>query len=412
MSWHEDFFAEAVKEDLGKSGIKVAETLEIQKGPTEWWRLISSASPATVRGYIERRIPEPLIDGGTLDLSTLGMDGILAYTHGSFKTFADMERPQVFWFSDGSKVLAQVSRGLMRAYNFTTETEWEKPMTVYSSVSRVYGPWMYFDYVNNRILTKRSTALTSGRTVQTWDKDGNQLSYSTASVNHVHASAYAFRSFPEEPSKIYSLFWEDGGKPSVKITTPTVGQDPVTQSDAIMASTAGAVTVNDFENVTWSASIPRLHMFYFRSAGSVALSWFDETKKRVKYVLEVDGWNTVYTMPDIFTRAPSSVTGIGNFVTEMDGEFIVARSEITVTGNLAKPSGYSYPANLVILGVCKGVGDKDFLMFGNVGSNLYAFSIDGDTMDVTHTGWCGTPGVKFLETIPLFCWPVRVIWPL
>ena len=60
-----DFLSDAVALDLGKSGVKVAETLEIQVGE-EWWRLINAADVSTVRAYQGRQFPDPIVVGGKI----------------------------------------------------------------------------------------------------------------------------------------------------------------------------------------------------------------------------------------------------------------------------------------------------------------------------------------------------------
>ena len=57
----------------------------------------------------------------------------------------------------------------------------------------------------------------------------------------------------------------------------------------------------------------------------------------------------------------------------------------TVTGNLARPVGYSFPENFVVNGVCK-TGEKNFRLFGSVGSTLYSYTLDPDTMALDYHG--------------------------
>ena len=68
-----DFISDAVALDLGKSGVKVAETLEMQIG-NEWWRLINSSEPTTLSVFDRREGMQPAVVGGVL--STDNMDKI------------------------------------------------------------------------------------------------------------------------------------------------------------------------------------------------------------------------------------------------------------------------------------------------------------------------------------------------
>ena len=384
MSWYDDFLNEAVRQDLGKSGIKVAETLEIQTAPTEWWRLISSASPATVRGFVQRREPLPLIDGGEVHLEGVNLSVPMSYPYTAFTSgLADMESPQIAWGSDGCKIIFTITRSgtnaTLRVFNDVAEAEWTAEVPPYDPPEKRHGPWGYFDYVNNRLLVRRysGSGTTRRYTVETWDPYGVKNSTSSLTTGtHMLTTVYQFRSFPEEPTKVYSVFWSSGGIPKVKGTTVILGEDPISQSVSILCSDSGAVSITDFENVTWDSNLPKIHLFYFRQHASVAMAWWDETANRIKYVLEVDDWAVTYTMPDIFTSNPQTVVGIGNFVSEVDGEFLVAYSRQSGAGVFITPPGYSFPANLTILGACSGAGETDILIFGNVGSNLYSWSVD------------------------------------
>lgn len=65
-----DFLSDAVALDLGKSGVKVAETLEIEVG-NEWWRLINAADVTGARMYQGRQLPDPIVVGGKILLGDL-----------------------------------------------------------------------------------------------------------------------------------------------------------------------------------------------------------------------------------------------------------------------------------------------------------------------------------------------------
>jgi len=65
-----DFISDAVALDLGKSGVKVAETLEIKVGD-EWWNLINSKEQANLYTFTKRREKPAPYEPGTFDMQSI-----------------------------------------------------------------------------------------------------------------------------------------------------------------------------------------------------------------------------------------------------------------------------------------------------------------------------------------------------
>ncbi len=375
-----DFLSDAVALDLGKSGVKIAETLEIEVGD-EWWRLINAAAVTDARVYDARRKPSSLVDAGTIDLSSLVYGKKIGKANASSMP---KNGPFIFKFANGNIVLLYTFMSgtylTLTGHNITKDTTWTVgPIATYHST-----PWaVFFDGARDRI--GYSYASVSPRIYcRTLDEDGASTTlYTSGGYYYESPSAdyYGTFSLPEEPTKSYSIFWTSGTVPRIKTYTHAIGDD--------FGNKALGLTLNS--NAVALSSIPStavytagIHFFYLRSAESVGLAFLDGLDNRVKYILESESWGTVRILPDM-AAGSQELIGFGTIMLPVDGEFFYASFNKTVTGNLARPTGYSFPENFVVNGVYK-TGEKNFRLFGSVGSTLYSYTLDPDTMALDYHG--------------------------
>lgn len=400
MGWHEDFFAEAVKEDLGKSGIKVAETVEIE-GPSEWYRLISSASPATVRGYTSRIFPEPVIQEGSFDLGFVLSEPF--YTQGSgiasaidpqSHTIADIMNKELvnkfMIFEDVEGVLTprivtiyKVARSgtsyydtYVRVHNLDgTERHTFNVFQASDSSSYVIltGFW---DHTNQRIIF--SKGYWTGVKQAVYGVLGNSSLVNAGNTGVFTVSnLHEVQVFPECPEKIYSLFL--GASVVVKTTTPTLGQS-ATSVTASVISTGDGVTVSVASNYRSGEAF----LFYSRTHESIGLVWVDATNGRLYYALESEEWVDAYLLSSAFASRGEILKYFGNLVlsgTEEGGEYYVAGTTKLPTGIIQRPAGYSYPENLSLMGLARS-SSGHFKIFGRIGATCYVFGVNRSTKEI------------------------------
>lgn len=385
MGWHDDFLNEAVRQDLGKSGIKVAETLELNVND-EWYRLISSASPAVVRGYDLRFSKEVVIGEGIMDVTPLTNNFKGIGTGSPAERNIGVRSILVMIKQGGSPdipCIASITRGV-------TSRNWIANIyKMDGTVLKEFLPlshnvgWaprgIIWDYVNQvGILFFRD-----------WDVSGNHVFYfsmsgttvtDTTYINNFPSTSAAYHSFPECPEKIYTLF-RGAGVLSVKSTTPAVGQAPYLVARNVV-KTDGSVVLPVGSNYRSGQAF----MFYSRTHESVGVVWMDNTNGRLYYAVEADDWDTAYELTAFdFSADGSSLSYFGNLVLtgENGGEYYVAGRSARKTGNIGRPVGYSFPENLTVMGATVSSSEQ-IRIFGRIGQVLYVFGVDLEAMSIVN----------------------------
>ena len=400
-----DFISDAVALDLGKSGVKVAETLEMQIGD-EWWNLINSSISTAVPVYDRREETPPLAEGDILDLSGIGKTRVLA------NAVPKTTRNPLFTaiFESGDVVV--VNGGAIRPNTSINGTYFEDRDVQITNMStkksktlmfntRKADPWLpvYYDPVINSICCcYRYYFQSSYRWYVVLIDSNGETSSSYVSINTSHSANYFMSySLPEAPQKVYAIFWTNGGAMSVKSITHAVGDNQNVKSRNLV-SNSGAVTLSAVP-VTASYSAGA-YMFYFRQAESVGIAFYDSADSRIKYVLESDNWEVLYTLPD-FGNGSATLSGFGTMATPHDGEFFAAHFTGQEFGNLGKPSGYTFPANMVTQGFTR-IGSKNFRMFATVSTTLYVYTLDPETMTLDYHGIASTNWTVESGSVPVF----------
>lgn len=386
MGWHDDFLNSAVRQDLGKSGIKIAETLELNIG-YEWYRLISSAKPAVVRGYDYRFSKEVVFDEGTMDVTPLsrrfkgiGTGQINDKGRGVVSLLAMVKQ-------DGAPdipCIASITRGITSQNWYATIYKMDgtalKEFSPLSHNVSLPPRGLVWDYINQLgILFFRAGVNTSSNNVFYFSMSGTTVT-NTTYINNFPSTSAEYRSFPECPEKIYTLF-KGAGVLSVKYTTPTVGQAPYLVARNVV-KTDGAVNLP----VGGNYRSGQAYLFYSRTHESVGVAWVDNTNGRLYYAVEVDDWDTAYELTGFdFSMDGASLSYFGNMVLtgEGGGEYYVAGRRSRTTGNIGRPVGYSFPENLVVMGVTRSSDDM-VRLFGRIGSILYVYGISLETMSIVN----------------------------
>lgn len=378
-----DFISDAVALDLGKSGVKVAETLEIQIGD-EWWRLINSAEPITLSVFDYREELPPLTSEGFLDVSDMASirqnSDVATRTVRNPITTAKFANGDIVVIYLGAIAYdANVGYNAVKVFgvNLTQNLTWT--VAIIARISDPHYPVYYDPIIDKLVVTTRHTSPYSRRAV-TFDSLGNNSASSQSGYFDASAGYYKTYSITEAPEKAYSVFWT-GGVLSLKIITHAVG-DSNTQKSINLSSSSGATALSAVPATLLSSA--GIYMFYLRQAESVALAFLDSADNRIKYLLESESWATLRTLPDM-GEGNTLLEGFGTITTPLDGEFFLAHFREQVDGNIEKPTGYSFPANLGIIGFSK-TGEKNFRMFASVTTTLYSYTLDPDTMSVTYDG--------------------------
>lgn len=393
-----DFISDAVALDLGKSGVKVAETLEIE-ADGEWWRLINSSKSTSLPVFDHREEAPPLTSDGVIDVS--GMSKIRVTENATNK---DVYTPMfTALFANGDEVFIYCSsRGIypsntsysllkIRGINKTQNVTWTKEYVIEKN-DKCYP--IYFDPIINAIvITYRFNYSGSRRYAVLVNSVGTTLESPYIATTAI-ASTDFFKTFslPEGQGKVYSMFWTSGGAMKIKTVAHAVGDNQASKS-VTLSSNSSAVTLSLVPSTAlFSAGA---YMFYLRQAESVGIAFLDSADSRIKYILESENWGTLHIVADI-GEGNTQLDGFGTITTPLDGEFFMAHFREEQTGNLGKPAGYSFPANMVINGFTR-TGEKNFRMFGSVASTLYAYTLDPDTMSLTYDGivtenWTGGNG--------------------
>lgn len=385
MGWYDDFLNEAVRQDLGKSGIKVAETVEIQRTQSEWWRLISSASPATVRGFAKRHLPVPIIEGDAINVDPFSVSFPML---GQGAIPESSARPvSCFAWKDGVTYIVQaygykIQDGGAPAYEVQVHTQdgaHYKTITVSTTLDlstfKLYG--VFWDNVNQRIIT----LFTSKNKI--WCQEGSlgasSMIYRIGSGSP-SAGVGEPKVFEESPNDIYNIFRQTGVL-KVKKVSPTSGQTAITIAQEVFSDNL-AVTVSGASNYRGGEAF----LFYSRSHESVAIAWVDATNTNTYYAVESESWGTTRLLSTATAGSGITLDFMANLVfpdnVDGGGEYYVLGRKKKITGTIATPPGYSYPANLAIFATCEGDATS-FRVFGTVGTNWYVYYVDYESMEIT-----------------------------
>lgn len=390
-----DFISDAVALDLGKSGVKVAETLELKVGD-EWWNLINSNDTPTVSVFDKRMVPPPLVSEGIMDVSL--MEKRRVSENGTPKTLKNPMLTAIF--QNGNVVVVHGSAFGSGGKNLQTQNvsfvNVTTGVTTTNTVTARSGkPWfpMYYDPFLDKVCFAwggYSNYYGSQWRTADIDSDGIIVASTTDNVSTApSADYYKTFSLPEAQEKAYSIFWTDGVQMKLK-TVIHQSTDTTRAKTKTLSSNSGAVALTAVPlTAVYSAGA---YMFFLRQAESVGIAFMDSADSRIKYVLESENWETLHTLPD-FGNGSATLDGFGTVTTPLDGEFFMAHFRDHDTGNLGKPVGHDFPANMVVNGFTR-TGEKNFRMFGSVGAILYSYTLDPDTMTLTYNGvayesWAG-----------------------
>jgi len=205
-----DFLSDAVALDLGKSGVKVAETLEIEVGD-EWWRLINAADVSTVRAYQGRRHPSPVIVGGKINLTTYTTQMSLASGSTYSKpTTTDQPFTGIAFTDDMSPLYYTIhhergTNAYFIATLFNANGTFIKTIQGYDTSSAIVGYGTFWDNVNKRIMVTYSNSPRTDHLYATIT--ANAFSFAIGATYNVTTSGYTQpKVFPEQPNSIYTLF--------------------------------------------------------------------------------------------------------------------------------------------------------------------------------------------------------------
>lgn len=383
-----DFLSDAVALDLGKSGVKVAETLEIEVGE-EWWRLINAAAVTGGTVYQRRAAAEPVVSGGEIHL-----DGLTEYRGPTFPPYIGstgdwgLIRSACAVGKDPSNglfygVIGQYdarysykmgSRPIFRVFNASGEQVGDDVNLTDEYFYPEY--WIFWDAVNSRfIVTCRNVSYTL--VVAYVGLPNGSFSYVGYTYNSARPWQYLteIKTFlePEVSNYVYSLM-RNGTTFYFKKTEITLGVNaktlvatafPLTDSTALSA-------VQNHGNSAF--------LFYSRAYESVGVMWRD-SGSGMRFVLESEAFGTVHELPD-YGGGAKQIFSFGNFVVPQEGEFLVAGISDVPSGVLTRQEGFSYPENLAIIGTGE-IAENRGVLIGNVGTTIYHIEIDLATKAIT-----------------------------
>lgn len=404
-----DFISDAVALDLGKSGVKVAETIEMQIGD-EWWRLINSAEIHTAQTYTKRRAKPSPYTPGTLDLSGLKVASDTGlYGHNSQGIRSNGMLPKLARTADGDEwvMLQMIPTGANQKMkvsfrNLTTgvSTTVESSFTGHSWGATPYGAW--WDSAIQAFCVVLASVYNTSTMYQTHicmyiNKSGAKISEAEIARNVPLRVVVDMGTFPETTDgAIYSLFWNPTTSPPwIRKTIPQAGANSANALSVINDSKTGATVLSA---ITTANSANRMSIFYSRAYESVGVAWRNSETKYLQYVLEKDSWAVVYTMPELDT-SEYIFSGLSNLVIPNEGEFLVSDWLTYKVGNLILPTGFTFPTNLILFGATPVEG-RQAILWGSVGNTMYAYSLDYDARTITPLGVDGTvTGTGFSGTL-------------
>ncbi len=380
-----DFLSEAVALDLGKSGVKVAETLEIQVGD-EWWRLINAAAVTEGSIYNSRRFVDPIIVGDEIHIEGMLQDQGITYP---LYDGSGLQKASAVGITGDDKIPIYCFLGAKRAdaYGANYQLGYWPIIRVQKEDGTVLGEYnpsasyrhhvhfLFWDSVNARFIGVLHNASNScfalGMTV-----DGTAITMSSTRSG-TYAPSRDVKAFLEKPGYVYSLFYS-GTSLYFKETAITSGMDRLTLGRATVhfdATLCTQITVaENTGGVGW--------LFFSRTFNSVGLMWRDSNTGLVKYALQSEAFATAYIFPDLTFGGSKTIESVGNFVIPQEGEFLVVKASTLVTGTLARPTGWSYPANFSIIGTAE-VANNVGVILGKVGTTLYRLEVNLTTMAIT-----------------------------
>lgn len=371
-----DFLSDAVALDLGKSGVKIAETLEIEV-ENEWWRLINAADVTDAKVFNKRTFPQGAVEGGELKLGNLSSKGLqmsqgwdAATVHNNRIHCIKVDEVVYYYALTYEK---RIQEAYLRVWTDTEEIA-KVLLTAYSySASLLKGA--YYDFANNRIVAAYRTRC-------------GYYSFSTSSgTPSIRASSikssdfYTTETFPEAPGAIYSFFLSSAGGAKMKKKIPVVHENVPNQINNIFSNT-DATELTAITNFSLSHG---LHPFYMRAAESAAVAWVDIFSGAIGYVLESENWGTARYFPAVPDILNNSVVGLGAAMLPVDGEFLMVATRGYKTGNATKSVGYSFPENFALIGSYP-LGQGVSRLFGYVGTTVHAYNLTISTMFLEYIG--------------------------
>ena len=384
-----DFLSDAVALDLGKSGVKVAETLEIQVGE-EWWRLINAADVSTVRAYQGRQFPDPIVVGGKILLEDFASRrGIALPPANNTSNPWKYQMPGVTGFlTNGTMfhaIMAQYS-----SWNGTGTSPVPR-LRVYTENGAVLGTAaassgdsaptlvpnaLLWDGVNRVLIGVVTNVGNTQSRFYGGGTDGASFALSGGYFNQNVAEFRDAKTFLEDQAAIYSVFVSSGGAVRVRKTTPGAGATPYTVGSTVI--TPGGTTVSVVVQATGA------WLFFSRWHESAAVMWQENATKLCYYATEADGWAVAYPLPNITNGAEWTIRtrGAGNLAVADNGEFITVGIEKIPAGNLTRPTGWVYPANFKILG-CAGTSYNTGAILACVGTTIYHLEVDLSTFSIS-----------------------------
>lgn len=380
-----DFLSDAVALDLGKSGVKVAETLEIEVG-TEWWRLINAADVTDAAIYSHRYMLPPPVSEGKLHLGgfeslTKVMDPDAKWNfkqtrHGRVHTIVVNNEPYFYSVGCTSTMSGDpASYGEFRVWDAAGNTIVSKRLTA-NSYDDNFRTGAYWDNVNSRFVV-------SWKQTYAFNLAGAQVFYSGNAFN-MASDFWTVEVFPESPGAIYSFFLSTAGGAKVKKHIPVYGVNVRTQ--AIEISNNNDATA--LPAITNFSLADGLHPFFLRAAESAGVAWVDATTRQVCYVLESESWATIHYLPPEFL-AGSSLIDMGALYIPGEGEFFLMAHNRIQSGNVGTVPGYSFPENLVIFSSYHaGVGIER--VFGVVGTTIHVYDFHLSSMLMEYLGVAST----------------------
>lgn len=377
-----DFISDAVALDLGKSGVKVAETLEIEVG-NEWWRLINSENTSTVQVFQNRQKTAPIISGGQLHLGEWQKKIGPAGHNYNMRTF-----PTAFM------AYKETGEGMSPYYVtvYQNKTDGKVPFCkvfnaqseLVNTITSPYGASSYslrngfWDHVNQRIL---SVVLISNTRWTFWSNlDGTIFAYAGQTSGDCDFGYGQPKVFPETPECIYILFKQNNVL-KIKKITPTLGMNA--HSLAISTTTSSGST-----SISVASCRPsEADVFYSRKHESVGVAWVDTTTGNLFYALESEDWGTAHFVSQVTAEDGVSLYSFGNLVLptslEGGGEYFIAGLRKKTNGDIVRPTGYTFPTNLSIMGACRGT-ETDFRLFGYVNNIWYIYTVSYENMAITN----------------------------
>ncbi len=395
-----DFLSDAVALDLGKSGVKVAETLEIQVGE-EWWRLINAADVMDARVFQKRFPSEPIVVGGEIHLDgmsrnighifrpntggtgdyvtqqkcvAIGVDALGEFVFASFGS-AD---------NTGSRSYAASNHGLpsFRVYDADGTLKGEVARAIPMSSGVNYWDYhLFWDGVNSRFIgvTRGMGSAPYSEEIWTHSTPVNGSSYSGGSTPSYFAGnskLHELKTFLEMPDKAYSIFLHNG-EFYFKETNITAGVNYITLSEEIFNFATVLPKLAQIQNHSGSA-----FLFYSRGFNSVGVLWRDSTAGVMRFVLQSENFATIHDLQDTASSASKKIISAGNMVISQEGEFLIVGVADTPSGTLQFPVGWSFPANFTIVGTGEIASEKGVII-ARVGMTIYRLELDLDTKNIT-----------------------------